>query len=657
MQFDGTTGGDNTTVFASTGGLPWPSPILPDTSYLFYLDLDDDPTTGGDPSSHGFPSTTQVAQQGIEIVVEIAMSGDCTSSPCTVELTLTVYEYDTSINPADYVEVYTDVAQIKPVSISLYQETGGAEPLHEERPLGVNLSATIPNQVLLNAGWQVGTPVNMQVAASVSCVTTLPNGTSGDCQCLDCANCPSYPGCYEDGSGIPEKQGVCSVGGNPCSTNGECAGGADICVFGDLVSDEASGVVDFEPPDFPYCTAEPSPVAQDGIVTITASDFPVLPGSIFEVRMGSADTTTPSYTTNGNGDVVITETVPADADRGDLRIAVVLQGFATAAHCYVCNDPDGTDFDSDGLCDVTDVDKDNDGQTDTQDTDDDNDGVLDADDPDPSNPYQCGDANNDGCDDCSVGICNHFPIVGEIIGPIEPLTLELPVDVSADFSDADTEDDHVASWDWGDGESSDGDVTEENGSKTVTGNHTYLEPGVYTVELTVTDSAGGVGTAVFQYVVVYDPSAGFVTGGGWIDSPAGAYAADPALTGKANFGFVSKYKKGAAVPTGNTEFKFHAADLNFHSSDYEWLVVAGAKGQFKGTGAINGAGNFGFMVFTIDAALTPSTDVDLFRIKIWDKDAGDLVVYDNEMGGADDADPTTQIGGGSIVIHKAKAKK
>jgi hypothetical protein len=46
--------------------------------------------------------------------------------------------------------------------------------------------------------------------------------------------------------------------------------------------------------------------------------------------------------------------------------------------------------------------------------------------------------------------------------------------------------------------------------------------------------------------------------------------------------------------------------------------------------------------------------VDRFRIKIWDKDNGDAIVYDNQMDAADDADPTTVIGGGSIVIHKAK---
>ena len=43
--------------------------------------------------------------------------------------------------------------------------------------------------------------------------------------------------------------------------------------------------------------------------------------------------------------------------------------------------------------------------------------------------------------------------------------------------------------------------------------------------------------------------------------------------------------------------------------------------------------------------------VDKFRIKIWDKST-DTVVYDNMLGASDTADPATEIGGGSIVIHK-----
>jgi hypothetical protein len=57
------------------------------------------------------------------------------------------------------------------------------------------------------------------------------------------------------------------------------------------------------------------------------------------------------------------------------------------------------------------------------------------------------------------------------------------------------------------------------------------------------------------------------------------------------------------------------------------------------------------MLTAIDEALTPSTDVDLFRIKIWDK-ATDEIIYDNQMGDEEDANPTTELGGGSIVIHE-----
>ena len=38
-----------------------------------------------------------------------------------------------------------------------------------------------------------------------------------------------------------------------------------------------------------------------------------------------------------------------------------------------------------------------------------------------------------------------------------------------------------------------------------------------------------------------------------------------ALSGKANFGFVSQYEKGKTVPTGNTEFQFQTGNLNFKS--------------------------------------------------------------------------------------------
>jgi PKD repeat protein len=179
--------------------------------------------------------------------------------------------------------------------------------------------------------------------------------------------------------------------------------------------------------------------------------------------------------------------------------------------------------------------------------------------------------------------------------------------------------------------------------------------GIYPVQLEVCDTAALCDTAETT-VVAYDPSAGFVTGGGWIDSPAGACgpAAPDGVcgadaTGRANFSFVSRYRRGAKVPDGETRFTFTAGNLRFESDSYEWLVVSGQdRAQFKGIGTINGVPGFQFMLTAYDGA--DSRNPDGFRIKIW-TDAGR--VYDNRDG-ADDkptAANTQPIAGGSIVIH------
>jgi hypothetical protein len=246
-----------------------------------------------------------------------------------------------------------------------------------------------------------------------------------------------------------------------------------------------------------------------------------------------------------------------------------------------------------------------------------------------------------------IRICETEVQVGLITAPLTPVQVNTVIAASAAFTDPGSSDAHTASWNWGDGSTSAGTVSETNGSGSVTGGHVYTAAGVYTVTLTVTGNDGCSGESVFQFVVVYDPDAGFVTGGGWINSPAGAYTADPSLTGKANFGFVSRYRHGATVPEGQTEFRFSVANLNFHSSNYEWLAVAGARAQYKGTGTINGAGNYNFMLTAIDGQVSGGGGVDKFRIKIW----GSGVIYDNQVGAGDDATPTTALGGGSIVIH------
>jgi PKD repeat protein len=241
-----------------------------------------------------------------------------------------------------------------------------------------------------------------------------------------------------------------------------------------------------------------------------------------------------------------------------------------------------------------------------------------------------------------------IPVVDAITAPAAPVAVNTAINVSANFADAGLgTTPHTAVWNWGDGNTSAGSVTESSGGGSVTGSHTYTVAGVYTVTLTVSNPQGGSGQSVFQYVVVYDPSAGFVTRGGRIDSPAGAYAANLALTGQATFGFSVRYQSGATLPTGSLEFQFPAANLTFHATGFDWLVINGGRAQVQGRGTINGAGNFAFQLTVIDGGAGP----DKLRIKIWDIDHGNTVIYDTQLGALDTADPTLLLQRGQIAVH------
>jgi hypothetical protein len=246
----------------------------------------------------------------------------------------------------------------------------------------------------------------------------------------------------------------------------------------------------------------------------------------------------------------------------------------------------------------------------------------------------------------ALTVANVPPTVGAIAAPVDPVPAGATVTATAPVQDPGVLDNLAGVWEWGDGTTGAAAIADG----TATGTHAYAGPGIYTLTLTVTDKDGASASSVFQYVVAYDPSTGFVTGGGWLTSPAGAYSADPTLTGKASFGFVAKYKKGATAPEGTTEFQFHAASLNFHSSSYSWLVIAGARAIYKGTGTVNGVAGYGFLLSAVDGQIAGGGGVDKFRIKIWDT-ASSTMLYDNMMGSDDNASPSTALGGGSITIH------
>ena len=129
-------------------------------------------------------------------------------------------------------------------------------------------------------------------------------------------------------------------------------------------------------------------------------------------------------------------------------------------------------------------------------------------------------------------------------------------------------------------------------------------------------------------------------------------------TGKANFGLVAKYKTGknnVLELDGNTNFQFKEGNFHFKSNVYDEmsLVISGfKKATYRGIGTVNGSGSHKFMVTVIDGDAQGGDGNDKFRIKIWASGSSSEVIYDNEIDVPENAESSTVLGGGSIVIHK-----
>jgi hypothetical protein len=188
----------------------------------------------------------------------------------------------------------------------------------------------------------------------------------------------------------------------------------------------------------------------------------------------------------------------------------------------------------------------------------------------------------------------------------------LAVSVAADFTDAGVEDTHTALWTWGDGATTPGVVSEVPGSGTTTADHDYGAAGYYTVSVTVVDDDGGTDTARLAEIFVFDPDI-FVTGGGWVTSPPGAFVAVPDHTGKATFGFVVRYDRTGAV-RGNLQLQVHKG-IALHATAFDHLLIADGVAEFAGSGKVNGEPGYDFVVVATDERFAASAE-DRFRATI-----------------------------------------
>jgi PKD repeat protein len=259
--------------------------------------------------------------------------------------------------------------------------------------------------------------------------------------------------------------------------------------------------------------------------------------------------------------------------------------------------------------------------------------------------------DNEGLSDTGTAIVtvnNLAASVGTITAPVTPVQANTAITASASFTDVGVLDTHTAVWNWGDGTTSNATLTESNGSGSVFDSHTYTTAGVYAITLTVTDNNGGATTQTFQYVTIYNPNAGWTSGGKEFISPVGAIPGNAGATGKADFGFQVKYFNGDLVPSGkNFSFSFPTGNISFTSTSYQWLTVNGDKATFKADGTLNGLPGYTVLVSVIDQSATNNDG--LIRVQI--KDSNNNVVYDTDPGAGDTADPITTVTKGKIAVH------
>jgi hypothetical protein len=253
------------------------------------------------------------------------------------------------------------------------------------------------------------------------------------------------------------------------------------------------------------------------------------------------------------------------------------------------------------------------------------------------------------------------PIPSDILIEPNPVKVNTAFTISATLDDLGTGGSEIASAEY----SIDGDTWRsmapadgalDSPKEKIITKTSVTKPGVYNLLVRGSDEMGNLAPEKSVTLVIYDPDGGFLTGDGWINSPAGAYTDNPSLTGKATFKFMSKYDKDASIPSGQTEFLLAAAGMTFNSTSYDWLVISGARAHCKGSGTINGEGNYAFVMIVVDEKVKGDARPGKFRIKILNKATG-RTIYDNGLGGPENMPPITAIAGGSIHVHGKRTRR
>lgn len=251
-----------------------------------------------------------------------------------------------------------------------------------------------------------------------------------------------------------------------------------------------------------------------------------------------------------------------------------------------------------------------------------------------------------------VTVTNADPVINSVEAWPSTVALSTPVKLTTNFTDNNISKAVIS---WGDLSAS---QTVISPASIFEVSHAYANAGSYSISVTLFDQCSATATYVYRQITVYDQG-GYVRGDGWFNSLPGYYLKDRRASGKAQFHVKAEYKKGSSTPTGTISFKFKDGKIDFKSTQLDWLFVQGDKATVIGAGKLNGSKGYSILMSAVDVDVLSNDDKnkqkkkkDAIRVKI--ADPSGHVIYDTQLGDADDAIASTEIGGGSIDIRVSK---
>ncbi len=239
----------------------------------------------------------------------------------------------------------------------------------------------------------------------------------------------------------------------------------------------------------------------------------------------------------------------------------------------------------------------------------------------------------------TVAVENAPPVITSFTTPALPTSTGAQVSATVTFTDVGSADTHTAVIAWGDGQTS----TVNGSAGEASATHAYATTDFYTSTVTVTDDDGGSATRASSVLVVYDASAGFVTGGGYVRGADGGRGSD-----KTHFTLDARYAGGS---TPSVRFDLRTSEgLAVQGGAFDFLVVKGATATVRGTGTLADGTAVGILVSVRDGKLAGDR-IDRVRIKVWNSGTN-VVLFDTQAGVAELAPPATIVDGGNITVHR-----